>query len=986
MTNQEIKTVGQTIAAETQIGGNTAERVGGVIEGIGEALDNKDAAVGYYLATMSGSTIYINASSYRLGTGGNLRAKMPAAATTACTLTVGNANAVQLWYNGAAVSADNSWEAGEIVTIFYDGTRFMASNSQGGGGQFGSGEKIKDILLSQVLGAGTAAITSQKGVSDAIFNEIDISSIDTLKTLNDALAPSSSLKPTYYTVTAMLSSVKLKVGSMAVISDNMRHVVTEIMATHYLLDDAGNLTNEHSDAEIFFIYRSVKLSGGTLPDPAGTWTKWRYVNSSVWSTAAEKIKYDNTTSGLAAENVQDALDEVGDTLFELSEKAIAMGTSTKYYYTYENGVIGTVGHNNFRLWQPVDISEFYALSIKFYLPATFAGKSFFTKEIDGTDVMVGDFLVNQEYEEKNYIVPEGATKLYFCVYYKDHTSISVKGIKRKGLDDKVEQLEEGLKDTNENTVLDKVTFYNPYSSTQYGYVKEDGSIATGSSSSPYRYTGYIEVEEDNVIYIHANFVVTAVAVLAAYDSENTFIQGSSIMADGSGSQDIIYKVPAGVSYLRLSASTSDNTWKAEKGISVKNVLADGLHGVIEYTPEHGAGDAYLQLDGTYVADGHHNWKITYPFNVLEGDEVFFQTTNNSSTGMVGAYTDESLMVASSVVAGSDQNSKMWYKYTVPQGVKWIRLSHKYSVDGDITVYIRRKIEKMPKKSISVLFIGNSITQDTVTYVPLLLRELAPELDFHFYIWYNGGFTLDEHLAYFNNNTPCYTFSRCSNSPSWKNFQESVTMSSILSTYTFDIVQIQEYCHYKDTDELVDASVETFNEIIEYIEDHYDKPFKVATLYHKTLLDHDNRATAPQVFERTRAIISRYLKDTVTELLNPAGISMYRAMAVPELDELGDQGHLSPDARHAQEGLPCMMEAYVTAMWLLNILGIPMSVVNSKTVVNNNNYEAIGVPGANLGTGVVIGTEEQVRLSQKVAIKAFKEGEYFVNANLTEYTT
>lgn len=135
MTNQEIKTVGQTIAAETQIGGNTAERVGGVIEGIGEALDNKDAAVGYYLATMSGSTIYINASNYRLGTGGNLRAKMPAAAMTACTLTVGNAQAVQLWYNGAAVSADNSWEAGEIVTIFYDGTRFMASNSQGGGGK-----------------------------------------------------------------------------------------------------------------------------------------------------------------------------------------------------------------------------------------------------------------------------------------------------------------------------------------------------------------------------------------------------------------------------------------------------------------------------------------------------------------------------------------------------------------------------------------------------------------------------------------------------------------------------------------------------------------------------------------------------------------------------------------------------------------------------------------------------------------------------------
>jgi hypothetical protein len=140
MTNQEIKTVGQTIAQETQIGGNTAARVGGVVEGIGVALDNKDAANGYYQATISGGTITVNAPNYLLGSGGNLRIKMPSAGTTASTLTIGNASAVQLWYNGAAVSSDNTWEANEIISVFYDGTRFMASNSQGGGGR---AEKIK---------------------------------------------------------------------------------------------------------------------------------------------------------------------------------------------------------------------------------------------------------------------------------------------------------------------------------------------------------------------------------------------------------------------------------------------------------------------------------------------------------------------------------------------------------------------------------------------------------------------------------------------------------------------------------------------------------------------------------------------------------------------------------------------------------------------------------------------------------------------------
>lgn len=101
---------------------------------------NINARDGYYQATINGGSITVNAPNYLLGTGGNLRIKMPSVGTTASTLTIGNANDVQLWYNGAAVSAQNTWETDEIISVFYDGTRFMASNSQGGGGK---AEKIK---------------------------------------------------------------------------------------------------------------------------------------------------------------------------------------------------------------------------------------------------------------------------------------------------------------------------------------------------------------------------------------------------------------------------------------------------------------------------------------------------------------------------------------------------------------------------------------------------------------------------------------------------------------------------------------------------------------------------------------------------------------------------------------------------------------------------------------------------------------------------
>lgn len=133
--NAAIKAIGTTIATETQIGGNTAGRVGGVIEDIADGFDAKDANVGYFAATINGGSITVNAPKYKLIIGGIIRLKMPSVATTASTLQVGSATAKELWYNGAVTSASNTWEADEIISVFYDGARYMSSNSQGGGGK-----------------------------------------------------------------------------------------------------------------------------------------------------------------------------------------------------------------------------------------------------------------------------------------------------------------------------------------------------------------------------------------------------------------------------------------------------------------------------------------------------------------------------------------------------------------------------------------------------------------------------------------------------------------------------------------------------------------------------------------------------------------------------------------------------------------------------------------------------------------------------------
>ena len=70
-----------------------------------------------------------------LAIGGSIKIKMLTKNTaTNPTLRIGpaSATAYPLYYNEERASANNSWEANEIISVFFDGANYRASNSQGG--------------------------------------------------------------------------------------------------------------------------------------------------------------------------------------------------------------------------------------------------------------------------------------------------------------------------------------------------------------------------------------------------------------------------------------------------------------------------------------------------------------------------------------------------------------------------------------------------------------------------------------------------------------------------------------------------------------------------------------------------------------------------------------------------------------------------------------------------------------------------------------
>jgi hypothetical protein len=188
--------------------------------------------------------------------------------------------------------------------------------------------------------------------------------------------------------------------------------------------------------------------------------------------------------------------------------------------------------------------------------------------------------------------------------------------------------------------------------------------------------------------------------------------------------------------------------------------------------------------------------------------------------------------------------------------------------------------------------------------------------------------------------------------------------------------MQEYFNYKTSYE----DCTDWNNCKEYIVNNYrgGNDLKFMSLFHAPL--RKDGSDVHEVYERTKAGNALILKTTNSEDLIPFGIAVYNALDT-DLNNLGDLGQLSPDGTHTQEGLPCLLQTYVALEWLFDKLGMSETVKGHPLRMTKAIYDKISVPGANLGTGVVEGTEEQYALAQDIAIKAYKEGKQFLNENL-----
>ena len=172
---------------------------------------------------------------------------------------INSTGAITVWYNGAVASDTNTWSAGEVLDVYYDGSKYVANTH--GGAQFDTGEKVGDVGIDNEPTAESENLVKSGGVQ----NELALGAVYDVSAKNPTSGPNNDGK--WESLSALLSDGNLSTliptsvrkGGMSIkfiqSSDN-KYVQYRLMATSFSIIpsdwediDEISLYDDSSDAE-----------------------------------------------------------------------------------------------------------------------------------------------------------------------------------------------------------------------------------------------------------------------------------------------------------------------------------------------------------------------------------------------------------------------------------------------------------------------------------------------------------------------------------------------------------------------------------------------------------------------------------------------------------------------------------------------------------------------------------------------------------------
>lgn len=383
----------------------------------------------------------------------------------------------------------------------------------------------------------------------------------------------------------------------------------------------------------------------------------------------------------------------------------------------------------------------------------------------------------------------------------------------------------------------------------------------------------------------------------------------------------------------------------------------------------GMGDKGFCFAGYNSASGHVSVRVVDSLALSVGSEMCFVAHDNERAEIVtsglGVMKGPLPRGGISTVNGIpviSLNNKSYSTGTTAPVVMFFDFGADTIYYKDVQVEVARHVVT---DTLRVLSIGNSFSLDALSYVPFIMKAVAPEVYLDLGVMYIGGGTLE--MLYNAIETSDFRYYWSYGARPW-NERLNVAMTETLTSQPWDVILLQQQ---SSASRDYGTYQPYLNQLIAWVDEHAVSEHQLAWLITPSFPDGHDRlppdSSSVQMCERILDCVEHVIADTHISLLLPCGTAIQNARTTP-LDSLGDFGHLF-DHLHLQDGIPCLIEAYTACAALLNRYGLSHRVWTDSTWVNYAWLKDKNVQEIN---GAPVGMSEENRaIAKQCAIKALE---------------
>lgn len=307
-----------------------------------------------------------------------------------------------------------------------------------------------------------------------------------------------------------------------------------------------------------------------------------------------------------------------------------------------------------------------------------------------------------------------------------------------------------------------------------------------------------------------------------------------------------------------------------------------------------------------------------------------------------------------------------------------------------------KAKEDGRRTLRILAVGNSFTQDSFAYLPAL-KDISHNIKLVLGIGYIGGSPIAQHCAYFTGVekqsggmtyktvngiykaivtatqeeswSGLYAFHKSVDGGAWES--KSVNVQQMLDDEEWDIITFQQSGGSSDGDWDVYYAPFIFD-----LQKAVFSKVDYATRLGWVLI-HGSYGSSDETFlakwTGTASNSEKVMERTGASILLPYGTAIQN-LRTTSLKSLGDGSahNLTADNAHLQEGIGPLAASYTILLAIFRAMGIPYGVIGDSTRPDNNFITKYNVPNPHIGTGIIGISDENCFLAQVAAEKAVQK--------------